>query len=139
MKYYFDTCIWRDFYENRMSKIGRPLGKYATELFMKILKRKDKILFSKSILGELKKDYSEKEINDLLNILFISKILIKIEIKKEEHEEAKKLSKKRNIPYIDCLNAIQARNNKAIMISQDKHFFEKLSDITKTVRPEQIN
>jgi len=139
VKYYFDTCIWRDFYENRMSKIGRPLGKYATELFMKILKRKDKILFSKSILGELKKDYSEKEINDLLNILFISKILIKIEIKKEEHEEAKKLSKKRNIPYIDCLNAIQARNNKAIMISQDKHFFEKLSDITKTVRPEQIN
>ena len=75
----------------------------------------------------------------MLNLLFMNKVLIKIDITKEEHLEAKKLSKERNIPYVDCLNAIHARNHKAIMISQDEHYIEGLSDITKTVKPEKIN
>ena len=74
----------------------------------------------------------------MLNLLFLSKILKRIEITKKEHLEAKKLSRERNIPFLDCLNAIQARNYKAIMISQDNHYFEKLSDITKTIKPQEI-
>ena len=136
--YLLDTCIWRDFYENRFSKIGRPLGEYATRLFMKILKDKDKILFSKALILELKRDYGEKDVNDMLNLLFLNKTLERIEITKEEHLEAKKLSQERNIPYIDCLNAIHARNYKAIMISQDDHYFKNLIDITKTIKPEDI-
>ena len=136
--YLLDTCIWRDFYENRFSKIGRPLGKYATRLFMKILKDKNKILFSEALILELKKDYEEKDVNDMLNLLFLNKTLERIEITKEEHLEAKKLSQERNIPYIDCLNAIHARNYKAIMVSQDDHYFKNLIDITKTIKPEDI-
>ena len=37
-KYYIDTCVWRDYYENRFSKSGKPFGKYAACLFMKIIK-----------------------------------------------------------------------------------------------------
>ncbi|MBN2368106.1 hypothetical protein JXC34_03730, partial [Candidatus Woesearchaeota archaeon] len=59
-KYFLDTCIWRDFYENRFGQGGRPLGKYATDLFMKIMKKKDQILFSKSLVMELKRDYGEQ-------------------------------------------------------------------------------
>ena len=136
--YLLDTCIWRDFYENRFSKIGRPLGEYATKLFMKILKDKDKILFSEALILELKRDYGEKDVNDMLNLLFLNKTLERIEIIKEEHLEAKKLSQERNIPYIDCLNAIHARNHKAMMISQDDHYFKNLIDITKTIKPENI-
>ena len=136
--YLLDTCIWRDFYENRFSKIGRPLGEYATKLFMKILKDKDKILFSEALILELKRDYGEKDVNDMLNLLFLNKTLERIEIIKEEHLEAKKLSQERNIPYIDCLNAIHARNHKAMMISQDNHYFKNLIDITKTIKPENI-
>ena len=136
--YLLDTCIWRDFYENRFSKTGRPLGEYATRLFMKILKDKDKILFSEALILELKRDYEEKDVNDMLNLLFLNKTLERIEITKEEHLEAKKLSQERNIPYIDCLNAIHARNYKAIMISQDDHYFKNLIDITKTIKPEDI-
>ena len=136
--YLLDTCIWRDFYENRFSKIGRPLGKYATRLFMKILKDKNKILFSEALILELKKDYEERDVNDMLNLLFLNKTLERIEITKEEHLEAKKLSQERNIPYIDCLNAIHARNHKAMMISQDDHYFKNLIDITKTIKPEDI-
>jgi len=139
-KYYLiDTCIWRDFYENRFSKAGRPFGKYAADLFMKILKKKDKIYYSKSLIWELKKDYEEKEINDMLNLLFLTKVLIRVEITKEEHLEAKKLSQERDIPYVDCLNATHARNHKAIMVSQDPHYIKNLKDIVNTVKPEQLN
>ena len=138
-KYFIDTCIWRDFYEDRFSKSGRHLGKSATDLFMKILKRGNKILFSESLIWELKKDYNEQETNDMLNLLFINNVLIRIDITKEEHLEAKKLSQKRDIPYVDCLNAIQARNHKSIMVSQDTHYIEDLADIIKTVKPEEIN
>ncbi len=137
-KYLLDTCIWRDFYEARLSKTGNPLGKYATELFMKILKNRDNILFSKALIWELNKDYNEQEINDMLNLLVLNKILINPEITKEEHLESKKLSQERNLPYIDCLNAIQARNNNAVLVTQDAHFFEKLNDITKPVRPQEL-
>lgn len=135
-KYWFDTCTWRDFYEDRFSKVGNPLGQYATNAFMKVMKNKDLILFSESLVRELKKDYDEKDINDMLNVLFLSRILISIPITKEEHFEAKSLSQKRNLPYIDCLNAVQARNNKAIMVSQDLHLTKDLIDIVKVIKPQ---
>jgi PIN domain nuclease of toxin-antitoxin system len=138
-KYFIDTCIWRDFYEDRISRTGRLLGKDANNLFKKILKRKDKILFSETLIWELNKDYDNQEINDMLNLLFMNNSLIRIDITKAEHLEAKKLAKRRKIPYVDCLNAIQARNHNAIMVSQDRHFIDDLSDITKTVRPDKIN
>lgn len=137
--YLIDTCIWRDFYEDRLSKAGRPLGKYAADLFMKILKNNSRILFSESLLWELKKDYDEKDVNDMLNLLFMNKTLMWIEIKKEEYLEAKRLSQERSIPYADCLNAIHARNHKALMVSQDDHYLKDLADIVKTVKPEQVN
>ncbi len=105
---------------------------------MKMLKRKDKILFSESLIWELKKDYDEQGINDMLNLLFMNNILVKIEIKKEEYQESKKLAQERNIPFVDCLNAIGARNNNAVMVSQDRHFHENLKDITKTIKPQDI-
>lgn len=105
---------------------------------MKILKNKDIILFSKSLIWELKKDYGEEIINKLLNILFFSGTLIEVEIKKEEYMEAKKLSKEKGIPFIDCLNAVQARNNNAVIISQDEHFRKHLLDIAKTIKPQDL-
>lgn len=135
-KYWFDTCTWRDFYEDRFSKVGNPLGQYATNAFMKVMKNKDLILFSESLVRELKRDYNEKDINDMLNVLFLSRILISIPITKEEHLEAKSLFQKRNLPYIDCLNAVQARNNKAIMVSQDPHLTKDLIDIVKVIKPQ---
>lgn len=139
MKYYLiDACIWRDFYENRFSKVGNPLGQYATDLFFKILKRKDKIIFSKTLIWELKKKYSLEEINNLLNLLFLSNVLINIEITKDEHIEAKRLAEERNVPFVDCLNSIQARNHNFIMVSQDKHYIKDLYDIIKTIKPQEV-
>ena len=138
-KYLIDTCVWRDFYEDRVSKSERHLGKYATEFFLKVITKKDKIIFSESLIWELKKYCEEKEVIDMLNLLFLNKTLIRIDITKEEHVEAKKLSQQRKIPIMDCLNAVQARNHKATLITQDKHILENLSDIISSKRPEQIS
>ena len=97
--YLVDTCIWRDFYEDRFGKSGRPIGKYASDLFMKILKKKYKILFSEGLVWELKKDYSEEQINDMLNLLFLNNILIRIEIIEKEYLEGKEdILRKNQIP-----------------------------------------
>ena len=136
--YLIDTCIWRDFYEDRMSKSGKPIGKYATDLFMKILKKKDKILFSEALMKELSKDYKKEDINDMLTILLHSEVLVPISITKDEFLEAKQVSEKRDIPLIDCLNVIQARNHKATMVTRDKHYFKNLKDIVKSLKPEDI-
>ena len=136
--YYLDTCIWRDFYENRVSKTGQNLGKYATILFLKIIQNHDKILFSDFLIKELKRDYDELEVGDMLGVLFMTGVLVKISIEQEEFYEAEKLAHERNLPFVDCISAVQARNHNAIMVSQDKHFIVNLSDITNTVRPQEL-
>lgn len=137
-KYWLDTCIWRDFYENRFSRSGNPLGKYATNAFMKIIRKGNKILFSESLIRELCRDYDKDDIKEMLNLLFISNILVKVEITKEEYLEAKRLSDERKLPFVDCLNAVQARNHSAIIVSQDEHLTKNLSDITKVTKPQDI-
>ena len=137
MKYLFDTCIWRDHYENRFGPQGRPLGKYATKLFMRIIRNKDVLLFSEFIIRELKSDFSENEINEMLNVLFIANILEKVEVFEEDYKEAKKIGLERNLPTGDVLHAIIARNNGAILVSQDNHC-QQLKDIVEVKKPEQI-
>ncbi|MFO8016960.1 MAG: PIN domain-containing protein [Candidatus Woesearchaeota archaeon] len=135
--YYLDTCIWRDFYEDRFGQEGRPLGMYATRLVMKILKNKNQILYSEALIRELKKAYAEDQINDMLNLLFLNNVLVRIEITREEYKEARKISQQRDIPLVDCLNAVQARNHGAVVISQDKHFSD-LRDIAQVSKPQHI-
>lgn len=137
-KYFIDTCIWRDFYEDRLSKSGRNLGKEAADLFMRIIQDKDCILFSESLYWELGKDFDKKDIDDMLNILSFMQLLTRVDITKEEFIEAKKISSKRDIPFVDCLNAVQARNHNAVMVSQDMHFLESLKDIINTKKPSEI-
>jgi len=136
-KYIIDTCIWRDFYENRTGFTGNPLGKYASEMFMLIVKKNHKVLFSKCIIWELKKDHKEEEINNMLGLLAMNNILARIDITDDEYNEARNLSQKRNLPLVDCLIAVQARNHNAVIISNDKHF-DLLSDIAIRIRPNEL-
>ena len=137
-RYYLDTCIWRDHYENRFGKTGRPLGKYATKLIMKILSDKNVILFSEFTIRELRKDLTKEEINDMLNLLFISGTLKKVGISEEEYREARKISKEKGLPLGDVLHVIISRNNKAVLVSQDWHF-KKLKNLVSVKAPEEIN
>lgn len=136
--FYLDTCIWRDMYENRLGQKGKPLGEYAYDLIIYILENNYKIIFSDALIHELRKAYKNNEIDEVLNFLFICNVLVKVDITKEEYAESRKLSRERNLPLVDCLNAVQARNHNAIMVSQDKHFSQGLSDIAVVARPQDI-
>ncbi len=138
MKYFFDTCIWRDFYEYRYSKSGNPLGKFAYQLFKKIISNKEIILFSEALIWELRKQYSSEEINTMLNFLFLTNTLKRIDIDEKDFNYAKQLSQERNLPKIDCLFALQAKKYNAVLVSQDKHLIQDLRNITKAKRPQEI-
>jgi len=138
MKYIIDSCIWRDFYEDRVSRSGRPLGKYAFDLFVKIFSRHDAILFSEALTGELARYYPEEKVIEMLNLVMHIGTLTRIDITEKEHTESRELSVKRKIPRVDCLNAVHARNHGALLVSQDRHIIHELSDIAKSIRPEEI-
>lgn len=74
----------------------------------------------------------------MLNFLFFTGILKKVDMKKEDYLEAKELSKKLNIPIADALHGILSRDNEAVFISQDKHA-QKLREITDLKKPEEVN
>ena len=138
MKYLIDTCIWRDFNENRISKTNKPIGEYAAQFFLSILKKNVKIYYSKTLTRELSKDYTESDIINLLKFFEFQNKLIRVDITKEEFLEAKDLAIKRDLPFVDCLNAIHSRNYNCVLITRDIHFFQKLSDIAESFKPEDI-
>jgi len=137
-RYYFDTCIWRDHYENRHGPQGRPLGDYASKLFLKIMKNKDTILFSDLMIRELKIAFGQKEIEDMLNLLSMMKIIKRVDISQKERVEAKELSITRSVSFGDALHAVIARNNDALLVTQNIKDFEILKDIVDFEKPENI-
>ena len=134
-KYYLDTSIWLDFFEDR-DEPNIPKGRWARELIKKIAKENDKILFSDNNLLELiNVGYLEFEIKELLKSL--ESVMIFIESTEKELGKAKDLAKKKNIPKRDALHALIARDNNAILVTLDNHFKE-LNDITKSRGPQEF-
>lgn len=135
-KFYLDTSIWRDYYEDR-SDGYKPLGKFALQLLFKIIKDLNPINYSDFVVEELRIKYSNEEIIAILSIFYHLNLLVKVPISKEQAKEASVICKKRNIPFGDALHAILARDNKSIMVTRDKHF-QKLKDIAEIKNPEDL-
>lgn len=138
-KYYIDAAIWRDLHENREDKF-RPLGEWAFELFRLIRETKSKALYSDLVVDELSKDFNQDEIKEIFKIMSDEGLLEKVEIKKEQFQEAAKLKrelKEFKIPFGDCLHAIIARDNNAIMVTRDNHF-DHLQEIADVRKPEDL-
>ncbi len=133
--YYFDTGIWLDFFENR-DEPNIPKGKWAKTLIEKIIEENGRIVLSEVIKNEMiTLKYSRYEIDELF--FPFSKLLVNIYSTKKQFRRAKDLSKKRKIPIFDALHALIARDNRAIMVSLDKHF-DKLLDIVKYRKPYEL-
>jgi len=135
VKYYLDTSIWMDIYENRKGYFGEPLGEFGIKLISLILNKKSKIIISDLLIIELKINYSIEEINGMFKLF--EKQIEKIVSSEEQQAEATKLAKERNLPRGDALHAILARDNNYILITRDKHF-KQLKDIAITYKPEEI-
>lgn len=133
-KYYFDTSIWRDYYEDRSDNI-RPLGEFALQLIRKIINDRGVIFYSDWVIKELSVEYSEE---DIIKIFESSKdVLLKVDISRFQVREAAGLCKARDVAFGDALHAVLARDNNAIMVSRDNHFFE-LMDVVEVRKPEEL-
>lgn len=135
--FYLDSCIWRDYYENRFGQKGKPLGRSALYFLAKIIEKKEIIFFSELTIKELKNYLLDESINEMFSILFHSNMMHKISINNEDYKKAKELALLRNIPASDAAHAVMAGRNKAILVTRDNHF-EKLRDIVEVKKPEEI-
>ena len=134
-RYYFDTSVWLDLFENR-DEPNLPKGKWASKLVSMIIKNDDIIIYSDNNLFELAiLGYSQYELEKMFTSL--RPILLFAESTEKQIGQAKDLSFKRNIPKRDALHALIARDNKAILVTLDKHF-QKLLDIMEPKRLQDL-
>ncbi len=134
-RYYIDACIWRDYFEDRRDKF-RPLGEWALRMLRAIIEDNDIILYSEIVEDELRKAYSQKEITDIFSLV-PPEIFIKVEISENQRKEAFYLSRKLKMFFKDVLHAVLARDNNALLVSRDKHFYE-LQEYVEIKRPEDL-
>jgi rRNA-processing protein FCF1 len=133
-KFYLDACIWRDYYENRSDKF-RPLGEWAIAFLNHALETDALILISDAVLSELERYYDTETLKLIMepfkgSIRFVSRT-------RRQSAEAAKMCKERKVPFGDALHAIVARDEKAVLVSRDRHFFE-LVDVVQVRAPEEL-
>jgi predicted nucleic acid-binding protein len=132
-KYYLDTSIWMDYYEDRTDP-SKDIGEFAFKLLCKLLASKSKIVVSTFLLRELETAYSLDKIRGLT--IPFEKLMEKVDVSDNQREEAKKIAEERGVPKGDVIHAILARDNNAILVSRDKHF-QLLKDICEVMKPEE--
>lgn len=112
-KYYLDTCIWRDYLENRYDSL-KPLGEFSLQLINKIVEDENILCYSDIVIKELKKALPQEEITDLISII-PQHLRLKLTISRQQAHEAKKLMRTFNIPFGDAMHAILTRDANAIL------------------------
>jgi predicted nucleic acid-binding protein len=122
-----DTCVWIDFLR------GRRHSSYLALIIVQ--KRKSKIIMPLVVLRELQKLIPEIEINSIAN--FFKDEIVYIREKNNATKIAKRISRKRNLPFGDALIAVLAGENNSIVITTDNHF-KQLSDICSFIHPDHV-
>lgn len=133
-KYYLDTSIYIDYYENRVDRF-RPLGDWAHRLLALIEAKNAVLLISDLLISELESHLSKEQVKELLETY--DGVIKKVKFIDKQLKEAREIANKRKIPLGDALHAIIARDNKALLVTRDHHF-EELADITLSKKPEDL-
>ncbi|MFH1510312.1 MAG: PIN domain-containing protein [Candidatus Woesearchaeota archaeon] len=133
-KYYLDTSIWMDYYEDRTDP-SKEIGKMAFDLLAKLLASNRTIVVSTFVLRELEVTYSLDMVRGMT--IHFEKLMEKVSPTDCQLKEAKKIAEQRGIPKGDAIHAILSRDSKAILVSRDRHF-EKLKDVCEVAKPEDI-
>lgn len=134
-RYYIDTSIWIDIYEDRKGFNGEPLGEYGLRLLSYILLMNAKIVVTNILIKEMECKYAMEKIRGMMKPF---EDIIEIIIADENQtKEARKISLERCVPYGDALHAVIARDTKCILITRDRHFL-RLADISESHAPEDF-
>ncbi|MFH1317292.1 MAG: type II toxin-antitoxin system VapC family toxin [Candidatus Woesearchaeota archaeon] len=133
-RFYVDTCIWMDCFENRKDK-HKNIGELAYLLLSKIMRYDDIIIVSDFILRELEIYYSNLQIIGLFSPFY--KILDIVIVSKNQLIESNELSMIKFVPPGDAVHAIVARDSGAILVTRDRHF-NRLKGVCEVLKPEEI-
>jgi predicted nucleic acid-binding protein len=133
-KYYLDTCIWRDYLENRKDKF-RPLGEWAFQLIKQIVNNEDKIIISDLLIEELKTEYSDERIKELFSIV-PEELIEQVHSSSNQIKEAVIIARNNKFPYKDTLHAILSKYYNSIFVTRDNHF-ESIRFI-RSKKPEEL-
>jgi predicted nucleic acid-binding protein len=136
MKFYVDTCVWLDYLQERKGFNDEDLGGFASVFFKEVILKKHFIVVSKHLVYELSKFYNE--VIDLFKILEKLKILIVVDVLREDILFAKNLSLERNVSCADSLHAILANKENAVLVTQNIKDFIKFKDFLIFKKPQNV-
>ncbi len=136
-KFYLDTAIWRDYFEDRGDGT-RPLGEFAFQFLRKCSENNAVIFVSDVVVLELKIRFSEEQSKEIFSSF--ESMITWLDASAEQTSEAREEWRKRNkaLPFKGVLHAIIARDNQAVLVARDNHFFDSLSSIVEVQKPEDI-
>jgi hypothetical protein len=131
-KYYVDTCIWRDYWEDRNDNL-RPLGEFALQFFRMVETEEHIIIYSDLTIKELKIMYNDTIIREILSVI-PEELLLKITFNEKQLSRARNISLISGIPLNDALHIIMSKDNHCILVSRDIHMIE----FGDAVKPEEL-
>ncbi|MGV8171478.1 MAG: PIN domain-containing protein [Candidatus Woesearchaeota archaeon] len=132
MRYYIDTCIWIDYWENRTDNL-RPLGEFAANFFNN-LDDDDIIYYSNFIIKELRNRYSDEIIAEIFKVVECK--LLFIESNESHMRLAKIFSAAGLVHKSDALHIILAKEIGAKFITRDNQII--LSGLIDASKPEDL-
>jgi predicted nucleic acid-binding protein len=132
-KFYLETNIWLDYFENRSDGL-RPLGEFAFLFLKKTIETKSVLCYSNVIISELNTVLTKEDINLKFNV--IKNNLKYTESTKEDYFFAKKITSSFNIHFTDAFHAAIASRTGAVLITRDKHF--DCLDFIEVKKPEEV-
>lgn len=134
-KFYLDTSIWIDVYEDRKGFNGEPLGQHGARLLSYIRSVNARIVMTDNLMYELQKYYPTEKIRGMM--MFFDDLIERVIANAAQKEEAKNTALERDLPYHDVLHAVVARDMDAVLITRDRHFI-RLKDISEPHTPEDL-
>ncbi len=135
-KFYLDTAIWRDYFEDRKDGI-RPLGEFAFQFLKKCQNRKWRVLVSPEVEKELLAYYPKERVEQVFSSF--KDVIVKVSYSKEQVSEALSfwVKTRKEFPFSDVLHSVIARDNGARLVCRDRHLFE--IDLADCVLPEEVD
>jgi len=134
-RFYVDTSVWRDYFEDRKDGL-RPLGEFAFEFLKKCKREKSKIIVSDVVFEELSLEFSKTQQEMLLSEF--EELIIRVLHSRKQEQEAFSLLRKFNraFPLADVLHSVIARDESAVLVSRDFHF--KQIGLVDVFLPEEL-
>lgn len=133
MKYYIDTCIWIDYWENRTDNL-RPLGEFAFNFFSK-LEDGDIVYYSYLTIKELRNKYSDETITKIFSIVDEYR-LIYLESDANHFKMAEAIARTGLAHKSDALHVVLAKEFGAKLITRDTQIL--LSGLVEAFAPEDL-